>query len=78
MFQDKPWVVRVVFVLCVLGLAATFPYFKTTVKLDSLDHCSVTFDSSMQVAYISVDVSLLLFYPLCSCVYFNICIKGLH
>jgi hypothetical protein len=62
MFQDKPWVVRVVLVLCVVGLAATFPYLKTTVKLDTLDHCSVTFDSKMQVAYISVDVSLFLFH----------------
>ncbi|KAJ3331019.1 hypothetical protein HDU76_004284 [Blyttiomyces sp. JEL0837] len=56
MYQDKPWICRIVLGICVIALAATFPYVKTQVKLDSLDHCSVSFDPSIQAAYISSDV----------------------
>ncbi|TPX76504.1 hypothetical protein CcCBS67573_g02229 [Chytriomyces confervae] len=56
MYHNKPWVVRVVLVLCVLCTAATLPYIGTKVSLDALQHCSVVFSASMQAIFISADV----------------------
>ncbi|KAJ3094556.1 hypothetical protein HDU97_007941 [Phlyctochytrium planicorne] len=56
MYRDRPAVCYTVMAICIVCVAACFPFMKTVIKIDSLDHCSVSFDSTMQIVYISTDV----------------------
>ncbi|KAJ3070957.1 hypothetical protein HDU98_006029 [Podochytrium sp. JEL0797] len=56
MYKNRPWVTNTVLVLCIVATAATFPYIKTVVSFDALNHCAVKFDSGFQAVYISTDV----------------------
>ncbi|KAJ3217052.1 hypothetical protein HDU67_008610 [Dinochytrium kinnereticum] len=56
MYKDRPVVCYSVMAVCIVCVAACFPFLKTVIRVDSLDHCSVSFDATMQIVYTSTDV----------------------
>ncbi|KAI8843703.1 hypothetical protein BC829DRAFT_491968 [Chytridium lagenaria] len=56
MYKDKPVIIYTMMTVCVVCVAACFPFMKTVIRVDSLDHCAVSFDATMQIVYTSTDV----------------------
>ncbi|KAJ3104920.1 hypothetical protein HDU96_008765 [Phlyctochytrium bullatum] len=56
MYKDRPVVIYTVLGICVVCVAACFPFLRATISIDTLNHCAIRFDTNMQIAYISTDV----------------------
>lgn len=57
MYQNRPWVCKIVLGFCFICTAATFPYIQTSIKMpDALNHCAIQLNSVSQSIYVSADV----------------------